>query len=223
MGANGEPLESVAPARALDRRLGGCRYRTFTNLLSSGTTCSAYRIARALQGPVMPFRCKLRNSEQRRAAPALLMVDPSDVADSEPVRGPLTDPNVVAGANLALLHDAQVGAGPARCCEVDGEGGIVHPRTELPAWDAGLGHFEDDAADLPPLAHDCTRDLHARHGEVLPEDAVLELAPELLLPPRRVLASVGIDRLLRPAVELGCGLLITPDVRPAHSRPPLDR
>src|SRR4029450_2775679 len=128
-----------------------------------GTTSSAYRIARALQGPVMPFGRELRCSEQSCAAPALLVVDPGDFADAEPVLGALADPNLVASADLALLHDAEIGPRPARGREVDRERGVVHPRAELPARDARLGHFEDDATDLPALAHDRAGDVHARH------------------------------------------------------------
>ena len=117
----------------------------------------------------------------------------------------------------------KIGARPARGREVDRERGIVHPRAELPTRDARLGHFEDDATDLPPLAHDRAGDFHARHGEVLAEDAVLELAAELPFPPNRVFARVRVHRLVRSAVELGGGLLVSPDVHSAHRHAPFDR
>src|SRR6185436_69200 len=204
------------------RRLGSCRNQTFANLLSSGPTHSAYRISRAPQGPFPPALGELGRAEEHSAAPSLLVVDAGDVADGEPVLGLVAHANLVAGADLALLDDAEVGARLARGREVDGERCVLHARAELPARNARLGDLEDGAADLPELADHGARDVHSRHRQVLAEVAVLELAAELPLPPGGVFARVRIDRLVGPAVHLPVGLVVAGDVDSPHRHAPLD-
>src|SRR6185436_20592125 len=105
---------------------------------------------------------ELGRAEEQSAAPALLVIDAGDVADGEPVLGLFAHPNLVPGADLALLDDAEVGARPASGREVDGERRVLHARAELPARNARLRHLEDGTADLPELADDGSRDVHAR-------------------------------------------------------------
>src|SRR4029078_13038078 len=98
-----------------------------------------------------------------------------------------------------------------------------HARAELPARDAWLRHLENGAADLPALSHDRAGHVHAGHRQVLAEDAVLQLAAELPFPPDRVLACVGVHRLVRASMELAVGLVVSGDVYSAHRQCAVER
>jgi hypothetical protein len=65
-----------------------------------------------------------------------------------------------------------------------------------------------DGADPPALGHARPADVDAGQREVLAEGAVFERAAELVLPPRDVLARVGVDGLVRAAVVAPVGLLV---------------
>jgi hypothetical protein len=74
--------------------------------------------------------------------------------------------------------------------------------------EAGLGHLEQHGADPPALADQRTRHVHVAEGQILAEHSVRHLLVELGLPPVDVLASVGVHRLVHPAVDAAVGLLV---------------
>ena len=78
-----------------------------------------------------------------------------------------------------------------------------------------------EAADEGVVAG--SRHVHALHGQVLAEGAVLERVPELFLPPVHVFAGVCIGRLVRSAVELAARLVVARQVDPADGDAALDR
>ena len=54
----------------------------------------------------MPVGAELGSAKKHARPSTLLVVDPRDVANAEPVLGPRADPNLVASGDLALLDDA---------------------------------------------------------------------------------------------------------------------
>ena len=76
------------------------------------------------------------------------------------------------------------------------------------------------SADLPALSDEGGVDIEAEGGQVLAEDAVGERASELGLPGVEILAGVGVDRLVGPAVGLRIADGITGGTASSRCRAP---
>jgi hypothetical protein len=131
--------------------------------------------------------------------------------------------DLVAGADVALVYDAQVGARSARRGEALEKARIAHPQTELEARQTRLRDLQHGAPHGPPLADHRVRDGKPAHRQVLAEGAGAQRGCELCLPPLGVLGRVGVDGLVGPAVHGPIGLVVTAQVHAAQRDPPVDR
>src|SRR5580765_6261845 len=110
-------------------------------------------------------------------------------------------PYAVPAPDRTRRHDRQVGTRARPCGEPLDPVRLSHPCRERLTRDPGTGHLEDDlVTDCPPFAEHSIIDVHPFDREVLPEQAVRQVAPELAAPPVELLARHGIHRLPVPAV-----------------------
>src|SRR3954470_9137581 len=137
---------------------------------------------------------------------------PRDHRDRDAVVGAAGDLDLVARADLALAHDAQVRAGPLRPREALEHLRVAEAQAELEARKARLADLELDRAEPPALADQRPAHVDALDREVLAERPRTEPDAELALPPRRVLARVRVDRLVGAAVDAAVGLVVAGDV-----------
>src|SRR5215208_6022411 len=147
-----------------------------------------------------------------------------DQAHRHAVVGQVRDVDLdrIAGPELALLDDPQVGARARRAREPPDEPGVAHPQPELEARQPRLYDLEQCGPDAPALPQERLRDREALGRQVLAERSGPELAAELGLPARGLLGAVRVDRLVRPAVHAAVGLVVAVDVHPAHGDASLD-
>jgi hypothetical protein len=124
---------------------------------------------------------------------------------------------VVAGPELALGEDAQVGAGTAGVREQLDHLRVAEPQAELEARLPGLADLELDGPDPPALADHGICDIDALEREVLAEHARPEVTGQPRRPPGGVLGGIRVDRLVGAAVDAPVGLVIAIDV---HARDP---
>src|SRR4051812_36401537 len=148
---------------------------------------------------------------------------PRDHRDRDAVVGAAGDLDLVAGADLALAHDAQVRARSLRPCEALEHLRVAEAQAELEARKARLADLELDRAEPPALADQRPAHVDARDREVLAERARPELDAELALPPRGVLARVRVDRLVRAAVDAAVGLVVAGEVHALDPHAVVDR
>src|SRR4051812_611958 len=139
------------------------------------------------------------------------------------VEGPLDHLDRVAGSQLALLDDAEVGARPLGAGEALDEQRVAHALGELPARDPRRGDLERRRADRPALADQRAVHVDAAGGEVLAPVAWSERPTELGLPPLGVLGGIGIDGLVGAAVHAAVGLVVAIDVHAANGYPAAQR
>src|SRR5262249_30256051 len=142
--------------------------------------------------PSTPRSSELGYVEQRGGIAPVPVVDVPDVADGEAVRWTRHDTHLVAGADVALLDDAQIRPGPAGAREALREQRVSYAHAELPARQARLAHLEEGRSNRPALADHRVEQMQTLHGEVLPETAGPDAPSELRLPPARVLECVGV-------------------------------
>src|SRR5262249_17096225 len=182
---------------------------------SCGLLRGALEVLKHVLRPPLPRRGHLGDGDETAAFGAVPDVDAENVADGEVVVGLRDDLDRVAGAHVSLDDDPHVGAGAQRFGEGADERGVVHPHTQPPARDTRLGDLEDGGADRPPLADERVVDVHALGREVLAELRRCKRAPDLRLPPARVLGGVGVDGLVRTAVGLAVRLVIAGEIHAA--------
>jgi hypothetical protein len=77
----------------------------------------------------------------------------------------------VAGADLSLGLDRQVGAGTSRFGESVHEPSVTHAKSELEARNPWFGHAQQRAADPPALTDDTVRQVDTGDREVVAERA----------------------------------------------------
>ena len=119
---------------------------------------------------------------------------------------------LIARAQLALLHDPQVRAGAAGLAEALDHLRVAEAQPELGARQPRLADLELDGPGPPALADHGAADVDALDGEVLAEHAGRDVAAELGRPPRRVLARVRVHGLVGPAVHAPVGLIVAREV-----------
>src|ERR687892_1822456 len=115
------------------------------------------------------------------------MVDAGDLGDGEPVAGPVHHLHRVAGGDVALLQDAEVGAGPAGGRELPREPLAAHADAQLEAGRTWLGDLEQGRAGPPALPDHGAADVDAADGQVVPEGPGAQLVAEFSAPPLVVL------------------------------------
>src|SRR5699024_5083397 len=113
-----------------------------------------------------------------------------------------TKVDLVQRADAAGGNHAEVGSAVAALCEALHPTLLIEPGGEGRARGARHAHLEFSAAHGHTLADVDLRPLHPGSGDVLPEAAVDELTAELPLPEVKLLASKGVDGLIRPTVVL---------------------
>src|SRR5262245_57943310 len=92
-------------------------------------------------------------------------------------------PDLVPGADIALLQDAEVEPRPSAGCQQRRHPRLVHPDADAVAGNAGLSDLEQSPADLITIADADGVVRQPFDGEVLAELSVDEVGPlELLLP-----------------------------------------
>ena len=147
--------------------------------------------------------------------------------DDQPRRdvvvGPVDELDCVARLQLALLGDREVRARAAGVQELLLEAAHADPGLELEAGDARAGDPQLDRADPPALADARAGDVDARGRQVLAERPGAEVQPGDVAPERDVLARIGVDRLVGPAVDRAVGLVVALQVDAAHRDRALDR
>jgi hypothetical protein len=129
----------------------------------------------------------------------------------------------VAGTDVALAHDAEVGAHASLVLKALRESEVVHANAELEAGKSRLCDLEDRRADLPVLADDRLPEVDAFDGEILAELARRRHHAVVVPPCVVVLARVGVDGLVRSAVHLAIGLVVAVEVDAADRDAAIDR
>ena len=141
-----------------------------------------------------------------------------------PCSGRESDLDLVAGAELALGDDPQVGARPARLGEaLDHRAGR---RSAMPSFEHGSRGWQTSSSTVPirqrsPITAPVTSTPSVvRFSPNIPGG---DVAAELLRPPRRVLARVRVDRLVGTAVDAPVGLVVAGEVDALDAHAALDR
>src|SRR5215216_5614607 len=173
--------------------------------------------------PLPPGVGQLGGLEQPGRGGVVVVVDPGHLAHGEAVAGTVDDLDRVAGGDLTLGPDAQVGAGPAGGRELAREPLAAHADAQLEAGDARLGDLEQGPADPPAPADLGPGDVDAADGQVLAEAARRDLPAQPAAPPLLVLGGIGVQRLVDPAMDLQVGLPVPVHVDPADPHPPRHR
>src|SRR5262245_25340482 len=139
-----------------------------------------------------------------------------DLCDGHPLSRFSHLHDVVAGAHLAFLQDAEVEPRPSAGCQQGWHTGLVHPNADAIAGHARLSDLEERAADLITIAdaHGIVRQSFDR--EVLAELSVSEVAPlQLLLPIAIRFDLVDKDRALLTPVPGQVALTVSVEIQPA--------
>ncbi len=147
-----------------------------------------------------------------------------ELGDRHPLLAFLDLDDVVAGADLALLQDAEVEPRPPARGQQRGHARLVHPDADAIAGDARLGDLEQGAADPVAIADKDAVVGQAFDREVLAELAVDEVAPsELLLPVAVGFDLVDEDRAALAAVAGEIALAVPVEIQPARAQTPRRR
>src|SRR5690606_8143905 len=126
-----------------------------------------------------------------------------DHGDGDVVVRAVHDLHRITGADLTGLDDPQVGTGYGGAGELLDPALAPPPALERAARGTRAGHLQHGAAAHAPAFADARAvDVAPDGGEVLAEDAVGQLPAHRLLPAVQVLAGVGVDGLVVPAVVL---------------------
>src|SRR5215203_4315791 len=99
-----------------------------------------------------PLARELIRRQHVREAIAIAQIALGKEPDRDSVLGAAHDLDPVAGPQLALLHDAQVGPGPPRPGELPHEPLRPHPETELEAGKPWLRDLDQRGPGPPALA-----------------------------------------------------------------------
>src|SRR5262245_41395919 len=133
-----------------------------------------------------------------------------DFGDGHPLAGLSHLHDLVAGAHLAWLQDAEIESRPSARGEQRRHARLVHPDAEAIARHARLRDFKQRAADLIPIADAHNIVSQSFNCEVLAELPVDEVGPfQELLPVAVRFDLVDIDRALLPAVPDQISLTIS--------------
>src|SRR4051794_1034423 len=186
---------------------------------------SAGRAVAAPREPLAQRREQLRGLEDLRDQRVVEHDGVGDEAHGDGVVRQRVDLHLdaVAGAELALLEDLEVGAGARGLAEASDEGGILHPQPELEARQPGLDDLQQRRPDAPALAEQRARDVEPLDGEVLAERAGPQVAAELRLPRARLLDGVRVDRLVGTAVHGAVRLVVAVEVHAPPRDAAVDR
>src|SRR5579875_3443158 len=114
-------ITSRLPGRAGPPATVTCRYPA-----AAGSPLFSGCVSKAALRPLPPGSGQLGRVQQAGGPMALGGVDLVDLAHGQPVAGPGEDLDRLAGGQLALPGDAQVGAGPPGAGEPAGEARIAH-------------------------------------------------------------------------------------------------
>src|SRR6266496_403144 len=162
-----------------------------------------------IRRPPLPAVRHPGDREQPGGLMPVMCVDAKDIPDGETLIGFLDNPNLIAGADVTLGDDSQVGAGAHRLGEPAHKLVVVHSHAKPPARDPRLGNFEEGRPDLPTLADERTVHVDPVRREVLAELAVCERSADLLLPPPSVFNGVDVDRFVRTSVRRAIRLIVS--------------
>jgi hypothetical protein len=147
-----------------------------------------------------------------------------DFRHAKPVGVPLQLDDRVAGCDVSLSGDGEVEAKQAALEEFEHELVALHLDPELEAREAWLSHDEFGRADAEAVADADVAVEEAFGGQVLAERARAEVELRPLMRPELVeLGRVGVDGLLRTAVDPEIGLAVALEVEPAQRHVPGDR
>jgi hypothetical protein len=139
-----------------------------------------------------------------------------DLGHGHPLRRLSHLHDVVAGAHLARLQDAEVESRPSAGGQQGRHAGLVQPNADAIAGDTRLRNLEQRAADLITVA-----DAHgvvgqSFDGEVLAELSSDEVGPlQLRLPEPIGVSLVYEDRALLTAVSGQVALTVSVEIQPA--------
>src|SRR5438132_178939 len=134
--------------------------------------CSPSALVNQVLHPTPPAVGELRNRKQPRHLMAIARVDAKDIADADVVIRLFDNRNRVSRAHVTLDDDSQVGSGPHSLAEPARKHLVVHPHSQPPAGNPGLGHLESGTPDSPALSDERVIDFDAFRSEVLPERAI---------------------------------------------------
>ncbi len=141
-----------------------------------------------------------------------------DLGDRHPRLTLLDLHDLVAGADLAFLEDAEVESGTPAGRQKRRHAGLVHANPDAIAGDPGLCDLEQSAADPIAIADVDAVVRQAFDREVLAKLAVNEVGPsELFLPVAVGLDLVDEDRAPRPSVPGEIALTVSVEVQLAHA------
>src|SRR5919198_526505 len=160
-----------------------------------------------LLGPAAPRGRQLGRVEQAGHELALAVVGARNHADADLVVGPVHHLERVAGGDLPLPDDREVGARAHGGSEAPRERLVAHADAQLVAGDPGRGDLQDGAADGPALADQGGARVEPGDGEVVAEGPRPDGATQGRRPPAVVVQAVGVQGLLRAAVGAPVGLL----------------
>ena len=163
-----------------------------------------------------------RLDSQRALQPIARMIrrieERVDLRDGHPLVRLSDLHDLVAGADVAFLQDAEVESRPSAGGEQRRHARLVHPDADAIAGDTRLRHLEQRAADPIPIA-----DAHGIVGqsfdrEVLAELSVDEVGPlQLLLPVAIRFDLIDEDRALLTAVAGQVALPVSLEIQPADA------
>src|SRR5207245_5549265 len=143
-----------------------------------------------------------------------------DIRHRDPVRVPSDELKRVTGADVSLLKDCEIEAGPTTALEAFDHIRSAKANAELKTRHSRLSDDEFGRTRAEAITNVYVAFQQAFGGEVLAEHGPREFCARQLFPPKRVvLRRVGIHRLVAPAVDRTGGLPIAFHVQPRHVNP----